>query len=67
MIFEQAEASSPLAKEALEAFDVKELDQYLSQTGIDVKELDQYLSQTGFRGFAYTPYGYFMLFHAEKG
>jgi len=53
MIFERAEASSPLAKEALEAF--------------DVKELDKYLSQTGFKGFAYTLYGYFMLFQAEKG
>jgi hypothetical protein len=46
-------ASNPLAKKALEAF--------------DVEELDKYLSQTGFNGFAYTLYRYFMLFHAEKG
>ncbi len=53
MISERVAASNPLAKEALEAF--------------DVKEIDKYLSQTGFRGFAYTLYGYFILFHAEKG
>jgi len=51
-IFERVGASNPLAKESLEAF--------------DVEELGKYLSQTGFNGFAYTLYGYFMLFHAEK-
>ena len=65
-IFERMGASNPLAKEALEAFNVEELDKYLSQTGIVIEELDKYLSQTGFNGFAYTLYGYFMLFHAEK-
>jgi len=65
-IFERMRASNPLAKEALEAFNVEELDKYLSQTGIVIEELDKYLSQTGFNGFAYTLYGYFMLFHAEK-
>jgi len=52
-IVERVRASNPLAKESLEAF--------------DVEGLDKYLSQTGFNGFAYTIYGYFMLFHAEKG
>ena len=66
-IFERVGASNPLAKEALEAFDVEGLDKYLSQAGIDVEGLDKYLSQTVINGFAYTIYGYFMLFHAEKG
>jgi ubiquinone/menaquinone biosynthesis C-methylase UbiE len=32
----------------------------------DIEELDRCLSQTGFKGFAYTIYGPFILFHAEK-
>jgi ubiquinone/menaquinone biosynthesis C-methylase UbiE len=62
-IFER-EISNPLVKELLVAFDVKELEKYLSR--IDVEELEKYLSQTGFKGFTYTLYGYFMLFQAEK-
>jgi len=33
----------------------------------DVEELGSYLSQAGFKGFTYTIYGFFILFHAEKG
>ncbi len=33
----------------------------------DVEELGNYLSQAGFKGFTYTIYGFFILFHAEKG
>jgi len=33
----------------------------------DVEELDTYLTQAGFKGFAYDIYGFYILFHAEKG
>jgi hypothetical protein len=56
MIFERAGASNLFGEVGLEALHL-----------FDVEELETYLSQTRFKGFAYNLYGYFMLFHAEKG
>jgi ubiquinone/menaquinone biosynthesis C-methylase UbiE len=56
MSFERLGAGNPFVEETLEALHF-----------FDVEELDTYLSQTGFKGFAYTIYGPFILFHAEKG
>ncbi|MGB8311360.1 MAG: methyltransferase domain-containing protein [Halobacteriota archaeon] len=56
-LFERSGTSIPFGEE--ESLEMLHL--------FDAEELDSYLSQTGFKGFAYTIYGPFILFHAEKG
>jgi len=56
-LFERSGTSIPFGEE--ESLEMLHL--------FDAEELDSYLSQTGFKGFAYTIYGPFILFNAEKG
>lgn len=65
MVLERVGTSSPFGEETPEALRIGE-EVLGTQHLFDVKELERYLSQTGFRGFAYTIYGSFILFHAEK-